>query len=66
MHAARMGNMNTYRIFVGKPEGKSPFERRRSRWEDNIENYPKEMDERACTGLILQAAVNKVMSFRIS
>jgi hypothetical protein len=26
----------TYRIFVGKPEGKSPLERRRRRWANNI------------------------------
>jgi hypothetical protein len=25
-----------YRVLVGKPEGKKPFERPRSRWEDNI------------------------------
>jgi hypothetical protein len=27
---------NAYRIFVGKPEGKRPFGRRRRRWVDNI------------------------------
>jgi hypothetical protein len=27
---------NSYRIFVGKPEGKRPLERPRNRWEDNI------------------------------
>jgi hypothetical protein len=27
---------NAYRILVGKPEGKSPLGRPRSRWEDNI------------------------------
>jgi hypothetical protein len=25
-----------YRVFVGRPEGKRPFERPRHRWEDNI------------------------------
>jgi hypothetical protein len=25
-----------YRVLVGKPEGKTPVERRRRRWEDNI------------------------------
>jgi hypothetical protein len=32
-----MGEMrNTYNILVGKPEGKRPLGRPRSRWEDNI------------------------------
>jgi hypothetical protein len=29
-----------YRILVGKPEGKRPLGRRKSRWEDNIKMYP--------------------------
>jgi hypothetical protein len=29
-------NMNTYRILVGKPEGKSSLGRPRRRWVDNI------------------------------
>jgi hypothetical protein len=34
---ARMGEKrNTYRILVGKPEGKRSLERPRRRWEDNI------------------------------
>jgi hypothetical protein len=28
--------MNAHRLFVGKPEGKSPLERPRRRWVDNI------------------------------
>jgi hypothetical protein len=36
-HVARMGEKrNAYRILVGKPEGKSPLERPRRRWVDNI------------------------------
>jgi hypothetical protein len=27
---------DVYRVLVGKPEGKSPLGRTRSRWEDNI------------------------------
>jgi hypothetical protein len=27
---------NTYRVLVGKPEGKIPLERPRHRWENNI------------------------------
>ena len=28
-----------YRVLVGKPEGKGPFGRSRSRWEDSINPY---------------------------
>jgi hypothetical protein len=36
-HVARMGaEKNAYRILVGKPEGKRPLGRPRSRWVDNI------------------------------
>jgi len=36
-HVARMGKMKcTYRVLVGKPEGKRPLGRPRRRWEDNI------------------------------
>jgi hypothetical protein len=36
-HVARMGEgRNLYRVLVGKPEGKRPLERSRSRWEDGI------------------------------
>jgi hypothetical protein len=35
-HVARMGkDRGVYRVSVGKPEGKSPLERPRSRWENN-------------------------------
>jgi hypothetical protein len=34
---------NAYRIFVGKPEGKRPLGRRRSRWVDNIQIYLREI-----------------------
>ena len=30
------GKRGIYRILVGKPEGKRPVGRSRSRWEDNI------------------------------
>jgi hypothetical protein len=38
MGRARSGNgeKNTYRILVGKPEGKKSLGRRRCRWFDNI------------------------------
>jgi hypothetical protein len=36
-HLARMGEKrNTYRLLVGKPEGKKPLGRPRRRWVDNI------------------------------
>jgi hypothetical protein len=36
-HAAGMAEKrNTYRILVGKPEGKRPLGRPRRRWVDNI------------------------------
>jgi hypothetical protein len=36
-HVARIGaKRNAYRFLVGKPEGKRPLGRPRSRWEDNI------------------------------
>jgi hypothetical protein len=36
-HVARMGEIrNAYKILVGKPEGKRPFERPGRRWEENI------------------------------
>ena len=36
-HVAHMGVRRVvYRVLVGKPEGKTPLERPRHRWEDNI------------------------------
>ncbi|KAJ4450628.1 hypothetical protein ANN_02056 [Periplaneta americana] len=36
-HVARMGeSRNSYRVLVGRPEGKRPLGRPRRRWEDNI------------------------------
>ena len=36
-HVARMGEgRGVYRVLVGKPEAKRPFERPRRGWEDNI------------------------------
>jgi hypothetical protein len=36
-HVARMGaKRNAYRLLLGKPEGKRPLGRPRSRWVDNI------------------------------
>jgi hypothetical protein len=36
-HVACIGEMkNTYKILVGKPEGRRPLRRPRCRWKDNI------------------------------
>ena len=36
-HVARVEHsINTYRVLVGKPEGKKPLGRTRRRWEENI------------------------------
>jgi hypothetical protein len=36
-HVSRMGDRSsTYRVLMGKPEGKRPLERTRHKWEDNI------------------------------
>jgi hypothetical protein len=34
---------NVYRVLMGKPEGKRPLERPRSRWEDEIKMDLREM-----------------------
>jgi hypothetical protein len=42
-HIARMVKMrNSYKILVGKPEGKRPLGRPKRRWEDNIKMELKE------------------------
>jgi hypothetical protein len=46
-HVARMGRKkkknNSYRIFVGNPEGKKPLGRQRRRWVDNVQMYLREI-----------------------
>jgi hypothetical protein len=37
------GKMNTYRLFLGNPEGKRPLRRPRRRWVDNIRIDLKEV-----------------------
>jgi hypothetical protein len=43
---------NTYRVFVGIPDGKRPPGRRRHRWEDNIKRYLGEIGGAMYTGFI--------------
>jgi hypothetical protein len=33
-----------YRVLVGKPKGKRPLGRPRSRWEENINPYPANVE----------------------
>jgi hypothetical protein len=61
-----------YRILLGKPEGKRPRGRPRSRWEDNIK---KDLQEVECGGMDWmelaqdrdrwQALLNAVMNLRV-
>jgi hypothetical protein len=72
-HAARMGERtNAYRILVGKPEGKRPLGRPRSRWVDNIKMDLREVgwDGRDWIDLAQdrdrwRANVNAVMNLRV-
>jgi hypothetical protein len=63
---------NVYRLLVGKPEGKSPLERPRRRWIDNIKMDFLEIGLGVVvwTGLTLdryrwKALVNVVMKLRV-
>jgi hypothetical protein len=67
-HVARM----EYKIWVGKPEGKTPLGRPRRRWVDNIKMTLREiglggMDliDLARDRNQLRALVNMVMNFRV-
>jgi hypothetical protein len=52
-HVARMGEgRGTYRILVGRPEGRRPLGRTGLRWEDNIKMDLQEVGLGAWTGLI--------------
>jgi len=62
-----------YRILVGKPEGKRPLGRPKSRWEDNIK---MDLQQVECGGMdwielaqdwdIWRALVNAVINLRVS
>jgi len=48
-HVARSGERRgVYRVLAGKPEGKTPLDRPRRRWEDNIK---KDLQEVGCGGV---------------
>jgi hypothetical protein len=39
-HVGRMGDTRgSYRVVVGRPQGKRPRERPRRRWEDNVKKW---------------------------
>jgi hypothetical protein len=72
-HVARMGEkMNTYRLLVGKPDGKRPLGRPRRRWVDNIRMYLGEVGWGDVDWIGLaqdrnrwRALVNSVLNFRV-
>jgi hypothetical protein len=48
-HVAHMGEgRNMCRVLMGNPEGKSPLERPRRRWEDGIKMYLREIGWGGC------------------
>ena len=62
----------TYRVLVGKPEGKSPLERLRRRCEDNIKIYIKGMGLQSMDWIDLardrenrRTVLNEVMKLRV-
>ena len=64
--------MGVYRVLVGKPEGKRPLGRTRSRWEDNIRMDLQEVIYGGMDRIELaqdrdrcRALVNPVMNLRI-
>jgi len=70
---ARMGEKRgVYRVLVGKPEGKRPLGRPRSRWEDNIKKGLQKMGFGVMDWIELaqdrdrwRALVNAVMNLRV-
>jgi hypothetical protein len=44
VHAARIGEINAYKILVGKPEGKRPLGRAGRRWEHYIRMDLREIE----------------------
>ena len=70
---ARMeGGRVVYKVLVGKPEGKRPLGRPRSRWEDNIKMDLEEVGRGGVDWMELaqdrdrwRALVSTVMNFRV-
>jgi hypothetical protein len=72
-HEARMeAGRGTYRVLVGRPEGKRPLGRPRRRWEDNINMDLREIGIDGANWIQLaqdriqwRAFVNTVMNLRV-
>jgi hypothetical protein len=65
-HVARnWETRNAYRILVVKPEGKSPLERPRRRWVNNIKMDLREMEWYGLDRDQWRALVNTVMNLRV-
>jgi hypothetical protein len=72
-HVACMGEeREVYRVLVGKPEGKRPFERPRHRWEGGLRMYLRETGWGSVEWIQLaqdrdrwQALVNTVMNLHV-
>jgi hypothetical protein len=72
-HVARMGEgRGVYRVLVGRPEGKRPPGRPKSRWEDNIKMDVREIGIDGTNGFRLvqdrvrwRAFVSTVMNLRV-
>ena len=71
-HVARMGEgRGVHRVLAGKPDGKRPLGRPRSRWEDNIKMDLREVGrggdwmELAQDRYRWRAFVNTVMNFQV-
>jgi hypothetical protein len=52
---------NTYRVFVGRFEGKGPLERPERSWEDNIEIYLREIGREGVNWILFGSAQGSVM-----
>jgi hypothetical protein len=72
-HVARMSEgRGVHRVWVWRPEGKRPLGIRRSKWEDNIKQYLREIGIDGANWIQLaqdmvqwQAFVNTVMNVRV-